>query len=34
MWFHILKSYNGSGDAAKAYANSILNEAYGSFNPR
>jgi hypothetical protein len=34
MWFAILKSYNGAGDAAKAYANNVLNAAYGSFNPR
>ncbi len=34
MWFGILQSYNGQGDAAKNYANSILDAAYNDFNPR
>jgi PKD domain/Bacterial Ig-like domain len=34
MWFGIVKSYNGQGDAAKNYANSILDAAYNDFNPR
>ena len=34
MWFRILKSYNGNGGAATAYANTILDFAYGDLNPR